>query len=143
MSLIQIQKQYERIPSFTCKTGCTDCCGPVPFTSEEWALLTPEEQAQEPNGVTCQFASSAGCQIYDRRPLMCRLFGTVDEERMRCPNGCKPDHMMSDQQGKTIVRHYHKNEFRPLRSASSGGFRSNSSWAGVLGLMAALVGTKR
>ncbi len=109
MSLIQIQKQYERIPSFTCKTGCTDCCGPVPFTDTEWALLTPEEQNRPFNGLTCKFVSAEGCTIYDRRPLMCRIFGTVED--LQCPHGCRPDTLLTKMQGQTIVRHYRKYPF--------------------------------
>jgi Fe-S-cluster containining protein len=28
------------------------------------------------------------CRVYDRRPLICRLFGMV--KAMRCPHGCRP-----------------------------------------------------
>lgn len=110
MSLIQIQKQYERIPSFTCKEECNDCCGPVPFTTEEWAILTPEEQAKPLVSTRCQFASKNGCTIYDRRPLLCRLYGTVAEPKMTCPHGCGPEKKLTAWQGQTIMRYYLKHE---------------------------------
>lgn len=108
MSLIQIQKQYERIPSFTCKQGCTECCGVVPFTEEEWALLTPEEQSRESKGLECRFKGANGCTIYDRRPMLCRLFGSVDDKKLTCWHGCGPEKKLTAIQGLTIMRHYLK-----------------------------------
>ena len=116
-SLIQIQKQYERLPSFVCKADCNECCGPVPFTEAEWALLTLEEQAKPLVSTKCQFATATGCSIYERRPLLCRLFGTVDDERTRCWHGCRPEKLLNRQQGLTIMRHYlkHPRVQDPLR----------------------------
>lgn len=106
--LIQIEKQYARLPSFTCKDGCTKCCGPVPFTESEWARLTPEEQARPVPPWRCQFVSETGCTIYDRRPLICRMFGAVDAPKMTCPEGCAPTNKLTDRQGATMMRHYLK-----------------------------------
>ncbi|MDH5667750.1 MAG: hypothetical protein OEY86_07055 [Nitrospira sp.] len=102
--LLQIQKQYERIPSFQCREGCTDCCGPVPFTVVELSQI----EARPFTGLRCQYASSHGCTIYKHRPLMCRLFGTVDTPQLRCWHGKRPDVMLSAIQGSTIMRHYLK-----------------------------------
>ena len=115
--LIQIQKQYERIPSFGCIPGCTDCCGPVPFSEAEWARLTPEEQAKPLVTHRCQFVGPTGCTIYDRRPLLCRLFGTVNEPKMTCSHGCGPEQTLTPIQGRTIMRHYlkHAKAQDPLR----------------------------
>lgn len=108
MNLIKIQRQYERIPSFTCKEGCTECCGVVPFTEEEWAQLTPEEQQRPTKGLVCRFKGEHGCTIYDRRPMLCRLFGAVDSEKMTCWHGCGPEKKLTAMQGWTIMRHYLK-----------------------------------
>lgn len=108
MSLIQIQRQYERIPTFQCKTGCTECCGNVPFTKEEWDQLTPEEQARPTQGLTCRFKGDSGCTIYDRRPMLCRLFGAVDDPKLTCWHGCRPAQPLTKIQGATIMRHYLK-----------------------------------
>lgn len=112
--LIQIHQQYERIPAFSCIPGCTDCCGPVPFTEAEWNQL-----AEHPplTTHTCQFKGETGCTIYDRRPLLCRLFGAVDTTRLRCPHGKRPDTFLTDRQGGTIARRYFKHELGhdPLR----------------------------
>lgn len=33
---------YAMIPSFKCKEGCTECCGPVPFSDWERAQVKIE-----------------------------------------------------------------------------------------------------
>lgn len=116
-ALIQIQQQYARIPTFTCIPGCNECCGVVPFTESEWALLTPEEQAKPLVSARCQFATETGCSIYERRPLLCRLFGTVNDQKMTCWKGCGPEQKLTAQQGRTIMRKYlqHPRAQDPLR----------------------------
>jgi len=89
---------YKQIPTFKCRTGCTDCCGPVPVT--EWEAerlgiagktLTPTK----PGTLACLFSTEDGCSVYDKRPYMCRAFGAVDEPRLACPHGCKPKRLLS------------------------------------------------
>ena len=105
-ALIQIQRQYERIPSFVCIEGCTDCCGPVPMTAAEATQI----EIKPYDGLRCQYATKSGCSIYEHRPLLCRLFGTVDHEKLRCPHGKRPAELLTHRQGDTIMRHYLKHE---------------------------------
>lgn len=94
--------------SFECKAGCDDCCGPVPFTDQEkeaaqkvrpfvqWERFGPHwvpSSAMET--LECPF-SKGGCQVYDTRPMICRLFGAVDNPRMKCPHGCGPKNFLTD-----------------------------------------------
>lgn len=102
--LLQIQKQYERIPAFTCIPGCTDCCGPVPFATAELAQIEPKPFA----GTSCQYTGETGCTVYDHRPLLCRLFGSVDTPKLLCPHGKGPERRLTAWQGGTIMRHYLK-----------------------------------
>jgi Fe-S-cluster containining protein len=105
MTARALRMAYRDIPTMTCKAGCSDCCGIAPFTKVEFdrvADLLPADSAVTPVpggfGVTkvtapsrCAFVTEAGCSIYDKRPAVCRLFGTLPEDpRMRCPHGCKP-----------------------------------------------------
>ena len=105
----QHRRLYQKIPTFHCKPGCNDCCGPVPLS--EWEaerlrlpgeVLTPVKPAT----MTCLFASAEGCQVYDKRPLMCRLFGSVDTPRLSCPHGCKPKRLLPDQAGESLRNDY-------------------------------------
>lgn len=71
---------YDRLPPFPCKPTCTECCKyPVPMTRLEANLIVPLTQADsrfEPwDGLGCMFRGTKGCQIYEVRPLVCRLFG--------------------------------------------------------------------
>ena len=41
----------------------------------------------------CVHLGPGGCQVYNERPLICRLFGTTP--RLACPNGCGPEQPIS------------------------------------------------
>ena len=82
----------ERIPSFTCVPGCHDCCGPVMTSSEEMAALpvkTDVEHEVALAALSCPHLGAHGCEVYDERPLICRLFGTTP--KLVCPNGKRPE----------------------------------------------------
>ncbi|MFZ2406357.1 MAG: YkgJ family cysteine cluster protein [Methylobacter sp.] len=85
----------ERIPSFNCKPGCSDCCGPVTACSDEMAMLpvkSDEEHEAALAALSCPHLGDTGCQVYAERPLICRLFGTTP--RLACPNGKRPEVMI-------------------------------------------------
>jgi len=86
----------EQIPAFACKEGCHDCCGPVTASSEEVARL-PEKSEQEHDEAlaefNCPYLGEQGCEVYEERPLICRLFGTTP--KLACPNDCAPVEMIS------------------------------------------------
>jgi hypothetical protein len=95
---------YKQIPRFECVEGCTDCCGTVPWSG--WELKQAGLDAPPPARAdkTCAFAEGGSCQIYQNRPLMCRLFGTVED--LRCPHGRGPLKLLSVAEGQAIVRRY-------------------------------------
>lgn len=42
------------------------------------------------------------CSAYDKRPMICRLWGVV--ETMKCPHGCRPSpRYLTDEQGKDML----------------------------------------
>lgn len=51
-------------------------------------------------------ANGGGCAIYDNRPFLCRLFGTVP--RMPCPHGAGPERMLSIADERELMRDYLK-----------------------------------
>lgn len=97
------ERLYARIPSFECKKGCTDCCGPVPFSKWEWERIQDKRTA---TSLTCPYAVGGRCEIYEQRPLLCRLFGTVDDERLTCPHGCGPTRKLSGAEAEEIMLEY-------------------------------------
>jgi len=87
----------QHIPLFECKPGFHDCCGPVTTSSEEMAMLSEisdQEHATALAELSCPYLGNKGCQVYDERPLICRLFGTTP--RLACLNGSRPDAMIDE-----------------------------------------------
>jgi len=83
---------YDAIPDFECVPGCADCCGTIKFTYIERQIIL--EYARK-NNIKIEMVSATKncpvldennrCKIYPARPLICRLFGVVDHELLRCP----------------------------------------------------------
>lgn len=84
----------QRIPAFECVPGCHDCCGPVTTSTDEMARL-PEKSDEDREvalaNLDCPHLGKNGCEVYDERPLICRLFGTTPQ--LVCPNGRRPEIM--------------------------------------------------
>jgi len=99
---------YKKIPAFTCKEGCTDCCGPVPMTEYEANRLELAEQITpfKPGTMDCSFICEGKCSVYDKRPYLCRVFGVVDSGRLKCPHGYKPKAPMSPNDLQNLTSEY-------------------------------------
>ncbi len=93
----------ERIPSFECKSGCHDCCGPVTTSTEEMSRLPVKSDAEYEAALAslrCPHLGVNGCPVYGERPLICRLFGTTP--RLPCPEGKRPEKMIDPRIEKRI-----------------------------------------
>jgi Fe-S-cluster containining protein len=67
----------------------------VTASSEEVARLPIKSDAQHEAALAdynCVYLGKHGCEVYNERPLICRLFGTTP--RLACPNGSKPVYMI-------------------------------------------------
>lgn len=102
---------YAQIPTFECVPGCHDCCGPVTATREELKaapkLMSLEQLSEHltlESCLDCPYVTPSGCGIYDDRPFLCRIFGTVPE--MKCPHGRGPDRMLSTDKGYELRAKY-------------------------------------
>lgn len=91
------------IPSFDCVPGCHDCCGPHPWSRWEWEQVPAKCLATE---LTCPYVTPASCGIYEHRPIVCRLFGTV--ANMPCPHGRRPMAMLHPLREREIMERYLK-----------------------------------
>jgi Fe-S-cluster containining protein len=97
----------ERIPSFACVPGCHDCCGPVTTSTLEMARLPVKTEAEHEAALAalnCPHLGPKGCQVYDERPLICRLFGTTP--RLLCPRGQRPEAMIAPAIEQQINRYF-------------------------------------
>lgn len=103
----KIRYLREQIPPFECQPGCHDCCGPVTTSAEEMARLPVKSEAEHAAalaGLSCPHLGERGCQVYDERPLICRLFGTTP--RLACPNGRRPEVMIDPEIEQQVYRYF-------------------------------------
>lgn len=98
---------YRKIPDMKCEQACVGCCGTVPMS--DWEAdrlgLTSPFTPTDDQGV-CTFSTPDGCSVYDKRPLMCRLFGTAEHKQLTCPKGMKPDKPLTSGQADTLRNKY-------------------------------------
>ena len=93
-----------------CPRTCSDCCGPVPFTEAEFKALPRKHRRtlsmrQFADGSDkCCFSTPSGCAIYDRRPLMCRLFAAVDFPLLTCPRGARADRPLTHDEARIMIK---------------------------------------
>lgn len=95
-----IEQIRKEIPAFQCRPGCSDCCGPVVWSKWEWENTPIKKKA---TGIDCPYICEAGCEIYEDRPILCRLFGVV--HALQCPH-VVPSIVMSELQSKDIMDRY-------------------------------------
>lgn len=96
---------YAQIPKFECMPGCTKCCGLVPFSKSEWDAI--EDKRQCGDDLSCPYIRNGYCDIYEHRPFMCRLFGSVNYWLLKCPHGLGPDTPLTEEQARELTKKYH------------------------------------
>lgn len=83
-------------PSFPCKKGCSACCSyDVLITSfeAEYIMLKTSRPINrnnnysQNNNTTCPFLKDNLCSIYNYRPMICRMYHTLDS-----PEKCDKQH---------------------------------------------------
>lgn len=103
--VIMLETLYAGLPQIACKRLCTRYCGFVPMTNIEAKRIekrTHERPSRTPTGA-CAFLEMGACTIYELRPMICRLFGLVNSDLMRCPHGCVPSRWLTDAEGKQLL----------------------------------------
>ncbi|MBD2839819.1 YkgJ family cysteine cluster protein [Pseudomonas sp. JM0905a] len=101
----KIDQLRRQIPAFSCVPGCHDCCGPVTASSEEMSRLPVKSDAEHDAALAqwnCVHLGTQGCEAYEQRPLICRLFGTTPS--LPCPRGRGPE----TQTEEHVVRQVHE-----------------------------------
>lgn len=96
----KLDELYKRIPTFECKVGCTECCGPVIWHPAERAKFSALKVS---DSINCPYSLCGFCEEYENRPLLCRLFGTSD--RMPCPY-CGPPKRLTVEETDQIMKEY-------------------------------------
>ena len=85
----QFTKLYAEVPKVHCKGLCQSNCSIVQCSTWESKRINMESEPLEvADPYQCPFLSSEGlCNVYDVRPLGCRLYGAADG--LECPHGCQ------------------------------------------------------
>lgn len=99
---------YKKVPKTKCKGKCRNSCGPIHIPKSEMDNIKkycqdndkdfyqlPEtidfaklvEDFKQGKCKYCPYLKGNTCEIYEVRPLICRLWGAC--ETMPCPNGCE------------------------------------------------------
>lgn len=86
--IIKLEDLYSQVPSFKCLRNCTDCCGPIFFSGLEASRFPM--QYKPPKSTKCPYSVKGACGIYEVRPMVCRLFGAVNDQKLTCSFKCGP-----------------------------------------------------
>jgi len=87
----KVRAVWALAPDVHCKGLCANYCGIIPIEDAERMVYAEREITIDhlADG-TCDKLVLGRCSIYDDRPLICRMWGGVDQMFMRCPHGCGP-----------------------------------------------------
>lgn len=97
-----LEALYATLPRLECKGLCSDTC--------HFIAMTPLEQhrIRRTGGPEISMADSpcpalilGRCSVYRRRPMICRLWGLVED--LPCHYGCKPERYLTDAEGKRFL----------------------------------------
>lgn len=99
-----LDRFYRRIPTMTCPPGCFRCCGPIWMSRAERDRLpeTPDDAAN----YMCPFIVDGKCSVYEKRPLICRLFGVSDASPLTCFEGGSAERTLSEEETGAIMVKY-------------------------------------
>ena len=98
---------YKKVPELECKK-CGECCGPIWWSAAEEVVIREymREHGIEYKRVTtitkCPYLREDNtCEIYEVRPLICRLFGVVED--LKCPKGAKPKRYLKTEEAVKLM----------------------------------------
>ena len=76
---------YRKVPRSHCTGQCVEACGTIALSKGEFDHLT-KITGEKPHlvGASCSLLKEGRCSEYRDRPLVCRLFGSVDDPALNC-----------------------------------------------------------
>lgn len=110
--LRQVMRSYgevlQSLPTVNCKGLCQASCGPIAECTTDLELMILEQATGEQVVLatnpshSCPLLKNGRCSVHEVRPIICRMFGVVDDEHMRCPYGCEPARWVSNSEARRI-----------------------------------------
>ncbi len=89
---------YDSLPTIECQGRCHVSCGPIFVNTFEWNAIGKPAAGKT---IDCPMLVDRRCSVYQARPLICRLWGVVDE--MKCPWGCVPSRRMEPEEIQRVM----------------------------------------
>ncbi|MSP21613.1 MAG: YkgJ family cysteine cluster protein [Dehalococcoidia bacterium] len=99
---------YAELPHLECRGLCADSCGAISMGYHEARRL--ERLTGEPLRLmatleeSCPYLEAERCTVYDARPLVCRVWGMVDQPDLRCQYGCVPKRWLTHAEALKFIR---------------------------------------
>lgn len=119
LKIDRVKNIYREIPEGFCQGKCFETCGPIFMSNIEKSIIieflghdpffTPEyiiANADNLACLTCPLLVDNRCSIYDIRPLICRLYGAV--ENLKCSFGCKPKRFLTHKESVKLIKKLHR-----------------------------------
>lgn len=100
----KIREIYKEIPTLDCKGLCHEYCGILAMTLPEYEVLSRHGQhgAYNHTMLCPKLQLNNMCSAYEYRPLICRLWGVVED--LKCPHGCQPERYLTKQEQREITK---------------------------------------
>lgn len=95
---------YAEVPEVNCKGKCWQSCGPIGMALHEARrieVVTGDTLKLAGDDLKCAYLIEHRCTVYADRPLICRLWGAVED--MPCPHGCKPERYLSPVEARSLL----------------------------------------
>jgi len=109
MNKQRLKELYRQLPSIDCKGKCWGSCGVAPTGDVEQENIA-DEYSEKCIPTPCSDLicnqldrDTHKCTIHDERPLICRLFGLVNNELMKCPHGCEPEYWVPERFARRLM----------------------------------------
>lgn len=100
----RLKALYAQVPAMECKGLCTDQCSIIGMTELERDRMLQAsggKQATVDANMRCGYLTSGRCDVYDTRPMVCRIFGAAED--LRCKHGCRPKALLSARKGHELL----------------------------------------
>lgn len=107
---------YAQVPDVGCRGLCQESCGPIGMSPREQARIreagyripTAQRALEQllDGGYSCPALEDGKCAVYETpgRPMLCRLWGAVDNPLMLCEYGCRPEEgLLSAEEGHRLL----------------------------------------
>lgn len=105
-----LRRIYSALPSLECKGLChTECMSGLDMSRAERSRIEAATGQTIPltmfvnTRLPCPMLEDNRCGIYRLRPLICRIWGMVDNPRLRCPHGCTPDRWLTETETVELI----------------------------------------